>query len=154
MEEKLKELVEKGINSLIENGINMSDLDTLSKLVDIHKDLSNEKYWEIKEEAKMRYRDYDEYGRGNYSRRNRDNRGRYQHRGEEMMDEMYGAYQRYSNGREEMDMGNYGAKSNTIKSLDYMLQSVVDFIEMLKKDASSQEEVQLIQEYTRQISEM
>ena len=41
-----------------------------------------------------------------------------------------------------------------MKSLDYMLKSVVQFIEMLKEDASSQEEMQLIQKYTREISDM
>ena len=35
-----------------------------------------------------------------------------------------------------------------------MMQSVVAFIEMLKKDANSQEEVQLIKDYTRKINEM
>ena len=35
-----------------------------------------------------------------------------------------------------------------------MLESVVEFVEMLKEDASSQEEVQLIKKYTKQISEM
>lgn len=53
-----------------------------------------------------------------------------------------------------MEMGNYSAKHDTMKSLEYMLESVVDFIEMLKKDANSQEEVQMIKEYTKQISEM
>lgn len=166
MEEKLKELVEKGINGIIEEGIQVSDLDTLYKLVDIHKDLANEEYWESKKEAmEMRYRGYGEYnndyGRENYGRR-RDSRGRYResgdmsrrYRGDEMMEEMHESYRNYSDGREEMSMGNYSAKSNTIKSLEYMMQSVVDFIEMLKKDASSQEEIQIIQEYTRQISEM
>ena len=51
-------------------------------------------------------------------------------------------------------MGHYGAKNVTMKALDYMMQSVVQFIEMLKKDANSQEEIDLIQDYTRQISEM
>ena len=41
-----------------------------------------------------------------------------------------------------------------MKSLEYMLQSVTNFIEMLKKDAGSQEEVEMIKEYTRHISEM
>ena len=108
----------------------------------------------------MGYRPYEtEYG--NYGRR-RDSRGRYMERatsgrnykGDEMLDEMHEHYQRYSDGREEMTMGNYGAHSGTMKSLEYMLESVVDFIEMLKKDASSQEEVELIQKYTREISEM
>ena len=35
-----------------------------------------------------------------------------------------------------------------------MLQSVTQFIEMLKQDAGSQEEMELIKKYTREISEM
>ena len=35
-----------------------------------------------------------------------------------------------------------------------MLRSVVDFMEMLKKDATTQEEMSLIQQYARKISEM
>lgn len=163
-EERLKKLIEKGINSVIEEGLEMSDLDNLSKLVDIHKDLANEEYWQKKKEAiEMRYRGYGEhdYDRENYGRRGRDSRGRYResgrggrYRGEEMMNDMYGAYRNYSDGKEEFEMGNYGAKNDTMKSLEYMMQSVVEFIEMLKKDASSQEEVQLIKEYTKEISEM
>jgi hypothetical protein len=109
----------------------------------------------------MNYRDYDEEY-GNYGRRRRDSRGRYMargrsrgnYRGEEMIDEMDEHYKNYSEGREEYNRGNYGAHSTTMKSLDYMLQSVVEFIEMLKKDAGSQEEVELIKKYTREISEM
>ena len=51
-------------------------------------------------------------------------------------------------------MGNYSAKDDTMKSLEYMMQSVVQFIEMLEKDANSQEEIEIIKDYTRQISEM
>lgn len=175
--EKLKEQVEKGIESIIEQGIESNNLEALYQLVDIHKDLANEEYWKNKEEVmKMRYRGYgeygNEYGRGeygneSYGRRQRDSRGRYRdggsmgargydakYRGEETLGDMHEAYQDYSEGRNEMSMGNYGAKSDTMKSLDYMLQSVVEFIEMLKKDASSHEEVQLIQKYTDKISQM
>ena len=53
-----------------------------------------------------------------------------------------------------MNRGNYGAKDDTMKSLEYMLESVVDFVEMLKKDTNSQEEMDLIRKYTREISEM
>ena len=170
MRDKIKEQVEKGIDMVLEEGLQSNNLDTLYKLVDIHKDLANEEYWESKEEVmQMRYRGYgeygneygrDNYGRESYGRRRRDSRGRYmgsesrRYRGDDAMEEMYGAYQEYSEGREQMIMGNYGAKGNTMKSLEYMLESVVDFIEMLKKDATSQEEVQLIQHYTKKISEM
>lgn len=39
-------------------------------------------------------------------------------------------------------------------SLEYMLESMVDFVEMLKHDANSQEEANLIKKYMKQISEM
>lgn len=164
MDDKVKELVEKGINKTIEDGIQTSNLDTLGKLVDIYKDIANIEHWKKEEENDMRYdrryREYgrEQYGRDSYGRRRRDSRGRYMeggnYRGEEMMNDMHEAYRDYSDGREEMNMGNYGAKDDTMKSLEYMMQSVVQFIEMLEKDANSQEEIEIIKDYTRQISEM
>lgn len=158
MDDKVKELVEKGINKTIEDGIQTSNLDTLGKLVDIYKDIANVEHWKKEEENDMRYdrryRDYtrEPYSREPYGRRRRDSRGRYM--GDEMMNDMHEAYRDYSDGREEMNMGNYGAKDDTMKSLEYMMQSVVQFIEMLEKDANSQEEIEIIKDYTRQISEM
>ena len=76
------------------------------------------------------------------------------YRGEEMIGEMQEHYGNYSESSEQYGRGNYGAKEDTIKSLDYMLQSLVDFVEMLKQDATSQEEINLIKKYTKQISEM
>lgn len=157
MDDKVKELVEKGINKTIEDGIQTSNLDTLGKLVDIYKDIANVEHWKKEEENDMRYdRRYRDYTREPYSRepygRKRDSRGRYM--GDEMMNDMHEAYRDYSDGREEMNMGNYGAKDDTMKSLEYMMQSVVQFIEMLEKDANSQEEIEIIKDYTRQISEM
>lgn len=146
MDDKVKELVEKGINKTIEDGIQTSNLDTLGKLVDIYKDIANVEHWKKEEENDMRYdrryRDYtrEPYSREPYGRRRRDSRGRYM--GDEMINDMHEAYRDYSDGREEM------------KSLEYMMQSVVQFIEMLEKDAKSQEEIEIIKDYTRQISEM
>lgn len=168
---KLKEQVETHINKMIEQGLQANDIETIGELVDIHKDLANEEYWEKKEEVmQMRYRGYGEYGneygrepygRDSYGRRGRDSRGRYtegtmgrRYRGDQAMEEIHEAYRDYSEGKEEYNMGNYGAKTDTLKSLDYMMQSVVDFIEMLKKDANSQEEIKIIQDYTKKISEM
>lgn len=158
MDDKVKELVEKGINKTIEDGIQTSNLDTLGKLVDIYKDIANVEHWKKEEENDMRYdrryRDYtrEPYSREPYGRRRRDSRGRYI--GDEMMNDMHEAYRDYSDGREEMNIGNYSAKDDTMKSLEYMMQSVVQFIEMLEKDANSQEEIEIIKDYTRQISEM
>lgn len=166
MNDELKKQLEEKINIIAEQGIQEDTLDILCKLVDIHKDLSNEEYWKFKQEVKeMMYRDYPEYGEdyGNYGRRGVPGtgrgrgysaRGRGRYRGDDMMEEMYGAYQDYSEGKEEYNRGNYGAKQDTMKSLDYMLKSVVEFIEMLKEDASSQEEIDLIKHYSKKISEM
>lgn len=171
--ENVNKQVEEKINSILKDGVKQANVDYLYKLVDIHKDLANEEYWEEqKEDVSMRYRSYgrENYNEGgNYGRRGRDSRGRYReggsynegnygrrgnYRGHEMIDEMQEHYGNYSEGREEYSRGNYGAKQDTLKSLEYMLESVVDFIEMLKHDASSQEEVQMIKEYTKQISEL
>lgn len=171
IKEKIKKQVEELMTNLSEEGIHSGNVDYLYKLVDIDKDLENENYW--KEKIKMRYRGYgnDSYMEGNYGRRMRDSRGRYMDeaygrrgvdakyregdvRGDKLLDEMYQSYGEYSEGREEYGRGNYGAKEDTMKSLDYMLQSVEDFFKHLKKEASSQEEVEMIRETARKISEM
>lgn len=48
MNEKVREEVEKIINSITEEGIQTSNIDYLYKLIDIHKDLANEEYWQKK----------------------------------------------------------------------------------------------------------
>ena len=68
--------------------------------------------------------------------------------------DMYGNFQEYSESSSQYSRGNYGAKEDTMKSLEYMMQSVVDFVEMLKEEAKSQEEMEIIKKYTRKISEM
>ena len=52
MEEEKKELlqevsekVEEKIKNIIEMGINQDNIEALVELVDIHKDICNEKYW-------------------------------------------------------------------------------------------------------------
>ena len=159
--EELTKKIEDQIKAITEQGIQPNNVDYVYKLIDIHKDIANEEYWKQKEE-KMMYRE--PYGRDvmePYGRRRRDSKGRYmegydrrRYRGEDMLDEMHEHYSRYAEGKEEHGRGNYGAKEGTLKSLEYMLESVTDFLEMLKRDANSQEEMELIQEYTRHISEM
>ena len=150
------EETEKIINNVQKKGIGADNLDMLGKVVDIHKDIANECYWEEKEDY-MRY-SMGNYGREDYGRSyvRRMERGvDAKYRGEEAMDEMYQNYQDYSEGKEEYNRnGNYGAKDDSMKSLDYMMKSVVKFINMLEEDADSPEEMQLIKKYTRQISEM
>ena len=145
---KLKGMVEEQIALLTEAGITANNLDAIYKLVDIHKDIENEMYWKTeKEDMSMRYRE-------NYGRRSRDSRGRYRHGIEETIEEMQEMLQEYHAGRNEYSRGNYRAKEDTIKSLEYMLESVVDFIGMLQEEAGSQEEVELIKKYVKKLSEM
>ena len=156
---KTQEEVEKLIKTVTENGLQASNVQLLYQLIDIHKDIENEKYWKNKEENNMYMRDdYENDYRGG---RSRDSKGRYMgnrrgesYRGQRVLDEMYDGYRNYSDGREEYNRGNYGAKGETMRSLEYMLGSVTDFIEMLQNDAGSQEEVDMIKKYTRRISEM
>jgi len=160
---KLNEQLEEKICAILDETIQPSNIEMLDMLVDIHKDVANEEHWERKENI-MRYSNYGRggyneggygrrgYGEGSYGRRERDSRGRY--KGHDYIDEMYGEYGRYEEGRQEYNRGNYGAKDDTLKSLEYMLESMVDFVEMLKSEAGSQEEMQLIREYTQRIAQM
>lgn len=172
-----KEETEKVIKDILDDGITNDNIDYLYKVIDIHKDVANEEYWKLKEEGMdMMYRNsgrgmygnydmMDNYNRrdydDSYGRRRRDSRGRYmergrdrKYRGEEPMEDMYENYHMYLDGKDQYDRGNYGAKEDTMKSLKYMLESVVCFFDMLKEDATSQDEVELIKKYAREISEM
>lgn len=117
----------------------------------------------------MMYGNYNEgnYNEGNYSgnygRRGVPGTGRGRYRGYnaggysgagENLSEAQEHYGAYSEGKEQMNMGNYGAEGTTMKALDYMLKSVCQFMEMLQNEAGSQEEMQLIKKYARKIGEM
>ena len=93
------------------------------------------------------YGEYGRCGRDSYGRRERDSRGRY--RGHDYMDEMYDHYGRYMEGR-----SRYGANEDTRKSLEYMLRSMEDFARMLKEDAGSEQEVQMIRDTAQRIAQM
>ena len=160
----LKYATEDTIKKLLEENqgeINMNNLEALGELIDIHKDIANEEYWCMKEESEM-YGNYndgrggygnydrygrDSYGRDSYGRRERDSRGRY--RGHDYMDEMYEYYGRYMEGRQR-----YGANEDTMKSLKYMLESMEDFARMLREDAQSQEEIEMIRQTAQRIAQM
>lgn len=174
MGEKVKEETEKLIEQLLEEGIRLENIDFLYKMIDIHKDIANEDYWDVKKEGiKMRYRNAygrdnygnDMYGKfednrfGNYGRRMRDSRGRYmggynEYHNDDTMKTLMSSYQAYAESRDSYGAGNYSGKEDSTIALDYMLQSVVEFMQMLKNDANSQEEMELIRHYSKQISEM
>lgn len=115
------------------------------------------------------YGNYNEggYGRGgnyneggNYGRRGVPGTGRgRRYRGgysgaEEHLNDMHEHYGAYSESREAANSGNYGAEQDSKKALEYMLESVCQFMEMLSREASSPEEMQMIKKYARKIGEM
>ena len=162
--EKIKEEAEKFLRTSLSNGIQPANVDSLFKAVDMYKDaVGIEKSENKEEENDMRYRNYNDggYGDGSYGRRARDSRGRYmargydaKYRGEDVIDEMYQNYQGYTYGREQYGRGNYGAEEDTMKSLKFMMESVAEFVAMLKKEAGSQEEYEIINKYIKKLSDM
>lgn len=154
--EKINEQLEEKICTILDEGIQPSNIEMLDMLIDIHKDVANEEYWKGKENM-MRYGNYDrryrdDYGRDEYGARRRDSRTRYM--GQDHIERMVDDYGRYMENRDMANRGNYGSKDDALKSLEYMLESMANFVEMLKHDATSQEEMNLIREYTQQIANM
>ena len=166
--EKVTEEVDKSITRIMQQGVQTNNVDFLYKMIDIKKDIAEIK----KEEQEMMYGNYGNYDNyGEYDRsygggRRRDSRGRYmeggsygrrgvpgsgrgRYRGEEMMDEMAYHYGNYNEGREQ-----YGADEETMKSFKYMLKSFKDYYKHLKDEASSQQEVKMLEDVAREISEM
>jgi len=142
MNEKIITETERICNDILEEGITTDNAHYLGDLIDIHKDIKNEEYWKEKLEImRRRYSMYDRdyYDDMNYGARRRDARGRYKNSRE--LDSLYDNYGRYSDTKDT-------------KALEYMLTSLEDFVCMLMEDANSQEEVQLIKETTRRISDM
>lgn len=170
--ETVNEKVEKKLEEYSEQELNPQNIEQIYKLVDIHKDIANECYWKEKEEN-MRYRGYGAnatsgmYGTtaiGNYSNhgnygRMRDANGRYmggeaERKSEEFLEALNEHYGNYAASSNSYSRGNYGAQQDSMQSLNAMLESVVDFIAMLKREAKTPDEMDLIKRYAMTISEM
>lgn len=166
MHDRVLDETTKIIKQLLDEGISDSNnLDYLDKLVDIQKDTYKIK--SIKEGNEMygnygnygenygRRAGYDSYGRDSYGRDNygENSYGRRgydaKYRGHDHLERMYDNYGRYMYGRER-----YGNSEDTKKSLKYMLESMEDFAKMLRDEAQSQEEVQMIRETAQRIAQM
>ena len=157
-ESNLLKLTEEAIERTVKDGLTTNNLDVVYKLAKI-------KHMEREGESMNNYNNYEgrgpghgSYGRRNYNegyneyndyndygRRGVDSR----YRGYGHLDRMYNEYGNYSYGRER-----YGANEDTKKSLEYMLRSMEDFARMLKEEAQSQEEVQMIKQTAQRIAQM
>ena len=144
MEEKLLDKVCEYLNKVSNQNLDAADIDYLSKVVDIYKD--------IKEVENMNnYGNYGEYGRYDaYGRRGVDAR----YRGESYMDGMASSYRNYEEARNEYNRGNYGAKEDGLKELEYMMHAAMKFIKMVKEEATSPEEQEIVRKHIMKISEM
>lgn len=155
--DRISSELERQMQDICDTSINNENVDYLYKITDIHKDIANECYWKEKIDN-MRYMGVSRgrYDDG-YGRQARDSRGRYMmhddysmpYRGEEHLRAMQEHYRGYYTGREK-----YGTDSATLDSLDAMLRSVKDFFNMLKRDAKSQDEMEMIKEAARDIADM
>lgn len=155
---KLIEKTKESIDEILDTGINPSNLKNLGELVDIYKDIK-----EVECMQYGNYGNYGEYGRAGYDSYGRNSYGEgygargydAKYRGESALEAMRGNYRAYSASREAYGRGgNYGNKEDSKKSLRYMLESAVDFFKMLKADANSQEELEMIHDYVKKINEM
>ncbi len=157
MEDKVIKKMEESISKIIEEGLNTNNLDNLYKLSKIKHMAKEDK--EMYGEYNGRRAGYDTYGRDNYGndysyrnygRNDYGARGRdMRYRGDEELDRMMGEYGRYMENR-----SRYGASEETKRSLEYMLKSMEDFARMLKEEAQSQEEVQMIKQTAQRIAQM
>lgn len=71
------------------------------------------------------------------------------YRGYNHLDSMADHYGKYEDNRY-----GHGSNEETKRSLRYMLDSLENFVRMLKEDASNQEEIQMIRETTQRIAQM
>lgn len=167
MHERILDETSKIIKQLLDEGISdNNNLEYLGDLVDIQKDVYKIKC--MKEEDNMygnygnygdnygRRTGYDSYGRENYGRGGY-GEGSYGRRGVDSRYRGYGHIDRMAEdyGRYEGNRERYGDNhEDTKKSLKYMLDSMEDFARMLKEDAGSQEEIQMIRETAQRIAQM
>ena len=146
--EKIIQRTKEFIEKVGEQGLDTVDMDYLSKVVDIFKD---SKEVECMNNNYGRYDAYGEYGRYDaYGRRGVDAR----YRGEEYMEGMRGSYRNYEEARNEYNRGNYGAKEDGLKELEYMLHALVKFAKTIKEEATSPEEQEIVRKHFMKISEM
>ena len=154
MEDKVIEKVDEKIQHILDEDINTNNLDHLYKLSKIkHMAKEDKEMYGNYGNYGGRRAGYDTYGRDNYGEYGRDNYGRrgydMKYRGHDQLDRMYNDYGRY------MENSNrYGANEDTKKSLRYMLESMEDFARMLKEDAKSQEEIDMIRQTAQRIAQM
>ena len=142
MEQRVIDKMNETIKGILDSGLTTANIDNLLKASKI-KHMA-------KEDLHMNYGTYN--GRnvgfesyGDYNRRGYDMK----YRGHDHLNRMYDNYGKY-----EQDRERDGAGEDTKRSLRLMLQSMEDFARMLRDEAQSQEEVEMIRQTAQRISQM
>jgi len=147
MEEKLKNDINTKIEEILNEGINVNNLDHLYKLSKI-KHMMKEEEKDMYNDYGRRYEPYGNYSNysnyNNYGRRGVDAK----YRGHDYLERAYNDYSRYEEGR------RYGTGEETKKALEFMLRSMEDFARMLKEDAKSPEEQEMIRQALQRMAQM
>ena len=153
MEELMKN-IKKYIEECGKVELDSVDKDALFTYVDIYKDLKevekmNNGYGR---EYNRGYGEYNDYGRdyNEYNRRGVDSK----YRGTKYMDGMRGGYEAYEDAREEYNRGNYGAKEDGLKDLEYMLHANHKLLKHVKEEATSPEEQEIVRKYFSKFKEL
>ena len=124
-----------------------------------------EGYGRRRRDSRGRYMEggYNEgYSRGRYNERGttdgrdrmRGNYGHYMPYPEMYMDRMMDGMEGYMEGREQYNRGNYGAKGQTVESLEKMLEGIVAFVEDIQQDPEQKEEKEVVNHYIKKLKEM
>lgn len=152
------EKVEKIVKKIVDEDTIVENIEVLSQLIDIHKDIKEEENMYRGSYGNDSYNEYgDSYGRrgvagtgrgryrGNsYGRRGVAGTGRGSYRGNDMLEEMSEHFGNYSESRE------YGA--DDMKSLRYMLKALEDFGMYLMEDVDSEEQAEMIKQTFRKLA--
>lgn len=161
--DKLIEHVKKELTEIEEKGMNANNLDLLSKLTEIYKDLQ-----EIKqlEEGGTNMNGYDGYGnRGEYrdmdyrdgsynnymesSYRRRGGSGRYSNRMRENMNYMMDGMDQYEYSKERYQHG--GDESRIFDGLEKLMYSLCMFVESAMDFAETPQEREIIRKHIQKI---
>lgn len=160
--ENIKNIVIKELDRFSDAELTGEELEVLSKLVDIDKDLENIDYWKVKKEVmKMRYNNYRDYAEerfGNYGRRGVPGTGRSRYRGnddgEEIIEDMRESYNAYSESREAYGRGNYNAGHDSMEALEDTMRLFTEFTQKMIDEVDTPEAKQIIKKHLRKISQM
>ena len=153
--DKICEETDKFMEEVLQDKLTYDNLDAIYKLVDIHKDLKNEEYWERKLEY-MNYGNYSGYNGnyGTYGRPGYNSYGEYGRRGVDSkyrgyghLDRMYDEYGRYQESRER-----YGAGQEANKSFHYMLEALQDYIKVISEEAETPQQKQMLMDTIQKIT--